>query len=373
MILVLDHMFPSKYAKWRIEGLKAMVDAGADILVSKVSTFANINFDVDYEEMKEYYGLQNYNILIFDPQYNYLNKYNNNFDGTKFNKFSTIKYSYMFTKGKIFDLNQYKQIYHMFLSSYKKFNDIFAIPRDKQIIHLYPGGSFNNSSDLNRIDKHTKVISTHPHVSRMLKDHGHKFIECFGSTCLPKDHVIKHKKINTDKVLRICFSNMGDTIYKGVNIFFEIMGQCNSVKNLEWHFVGSTFRLPKNPPKNLIYHKPMSQTDLDKFYYEKIDILINAENGTQFNGWPLGVEAALQGVVLCTTDSFDANSYFKYTPNMMMISQPISIRRIAQFIARVQSDRKLLHDMSIAIQEHTTNHFSYENQQKKILEYINEK
>ena len=98
MILLTDFLFPSKYAKWRIEEIKAFMDTDdCDILVSKLDKFASIDYEVDYEEMNEYYSLKDFNILIFDAKYNYLNKYNTRIDGTQYNR-TDMPYSYLFTK-----------------------------------------------------------------------------------------------------------------------------------------------------------------------------------------------------------------------------------------------------------------------------------
>jgi len=39
----------------------------------------------------------------------------------------------------------------------------------------------------------------------------------------------------------------------------------------------------------------MDQTDLDNFYKSSVDIYINTETGKSLNGWPLGIEALIQG------------------------------------------------------------------------------
>ena len=67
-ILITDILFPTAFAKWRIEDIKSFVDRyDTDILfLKKTADHENIIFEVDYEIMKNYYNLDEYNILIFN-------------------------------------------------------------------------------------------------------------------------------------------------------------------------------------------------------------------------------------------------------------------------------------------------------------------
>ena len=143
MILLNDGVFPTKYQQWRIQEIKSFIEKGdVDIIIFKMDSFSNIDWNIEYEYMKDYYQLDKYNILIFDPKYNYLNKYNKNIDGTKFN--NKFPGSYLFTQHIDFDINRYDVIYHIFLSQYEIFNKNYKIHPNKQFIHLYPGGGYNN-------------------------------------------------------------------------------------------------------------------------------------------------------------------------------------------------------------------------------------
>eukprot|EP00339_Tiarina_fusa_P007612 CAMPEP_0117083498 /NCGR_PEP_ID=MMETSP0472-20121206/58793_1 /TAXON_ID=693140 ORGANISM="Tiarina fusus, Strain LIS" /NCGR_SAMPLE_ID=MMETSP0472 /ASSEMBLY_ACC=CAM_ASM_000603 /LENGTH=82 /DNA_ID=CAMNT_0004812157 /DNA_START=272 /DNA_END=520 /DNA_ORIENTATION=- len=41
----------------------------------------------------------------------------------------------------------------------------------------------------------------------------------------------------------------------------------------------------------------MNQANLSAFYRDNVDIYVNTEPGKKLNGWPLGMEALLQGAV----------------------------------------------------------------------------
>lgn len=372
MILLTDILFPSKYAKWRIEEIKSFLDTDqCDILVSKTEQFAGIKYNVDYEEMREYYNLDQYNILIFDQQYNFLNKYNTRIDGTAFNGGGS-GYSYLITKKASFDVHSYDVFYHIFLSSFNKFTNTFGITdANKHTIHLYPGGGYDNSTSIAKLPRQVKIVSTQPFITDALVRYGFKnYITAYGSTVLPKNYILKPKKIN-NSTLNVCFSSMGHANAKGYQYFYDLVkaySTLNANDNIKWYFIGNNSGVPKLP--NITYVPPMSQAELDNFYNETIDILINPESGKAINGWPLGIEAALQGVVLLTTDTHKCNNYFKYTSNMINIINPNKYMDSVLRIKKIYKNREMLHNMSLSIQSHSFLHFNHTVQQEKILEFI---
>ena len=121
--LVVDILYPNKYSRWRNLEINFFIDEfESDILVFKIDDFAGVDFECDYDfcNLDTNLKLQNYNILIFNPKYNYLNKYNKNIDGTLFN--NKFYGSYLITKHTDFNLNNYSFVYHIFLMCYINFN-----------------------------------------------------------------------------------------------------------------------------------------------------------------------------------------------------------------------------------------------------------
>jgi hypothetical protein len=86
-VLLTDIVFPNKYARWRlVEIYNFMNDYDTDIMIiNRINSYAGVNLNFDFEILNEMFQLYDYNILIFNPVYNYINIYNNNFDGTKYN------------------------------------------------------------------------------------------------------------------------------------------------------------------------------------------------------------------------------------------------------------------------------------------------
>jgi len=368
MILITDILFPSKYAKWRTEECKSFINEySTDFLVHKINSYAGVQYDVDYEDTEEEFRLNNYNIIIFDSKFNYLNKYNKIIDGTKFN--TNNNFSYLFTKQTTFDIKKYNIIYHIFLSMYKKFNESFQVPKNKQFIHLYPGGGLAAKGDLQGMDKATRIISTNPITTKWLQDINHRNnIEVLGSTQLQKND-IPHLKKKNNQTIKIAFSNLGSPDRKGAPLFKLIAEKYKEMypsDNIEFIGIGNC-----KHSKNIIPIEPMPIKQLQKFYRDKIDIVLNLEDGKAFNGWPLGIEAALEGAVLITTDVHDTNKYMQYPENSLFIVEKDDYRNIIRHIKKLHDDRNLLQVMSSNIQKHSFKMFSYENQQQKIFDFLN--
>jgi glycosyltransferase involved in cell wall biosynthesis len=366
-ILVTDIFFPTKYAKWRIEEIKSFInEKRADVLVFKCDEFAGNHFDVDYDYMCNQYKLEQFNILIFDPSFNFLNKYNKTVDGTRFNGLFPGS-SYLFTKDTEFNVNSYDLVYHIFLSTYLTFNKHYlTVPFKNQCIHLYPGGMFDSINALDKIDKQTHIVSTQQFTSEMLREKRFlNVVESIGGPVLQKNSGFTTKQINNSQ-LTVCFSSMGGNIQKGANEYLTIVeNYCKRYPDTTVNFI-SVGNCPVN--KHITNYKCMPQNTLDKFYKEKVDVIINLETGNTLNGWPLGVDAMLQGVVLITTDTQQCNKTFDFKNDMLFIIKDIN--EIESIINKLDKDRKLLKTVSNRSQKVINEYFSYKNQQQKIFNYI---
>lgn len=163
-VLLTDCVFPNKYARWRlVEIYNFMNDFDTDIMIiNRINSYAGVNLNFDFEILNEMFQLYDYNILIFNPVYNYINIYNNNFDGTKYN--DKLCCDYIIQKKKFintpFNIDNYNCVYHIFLMNYMIFNERFVFKQEKQFIHLYPGGGFINNDSINKIDKNANIIPT---------------------------------------------------------------------------------------------------------------------------------------------------------------------------------------------------------------------
>jgi len=86
-VLLTDLVFPSVYSKWRLNEVQAFMEFFyTDVLVCKhTDIYSNVRFTIDWEPLLSSHHLASYDILIFDPDYNYLQQYNDpSFNGTAF-------------------------------------------------------------------------------------------------------------------------------------------------------------------------------------------------------------------------------------------------------------------------------------------------
>jgi hypothetical protein len=366
--LVVDIVYPNKYSRWRNLEINFFIsEFNSDILVFKLDNFANINFDFDYDFCNENINnmLSDYNILIFDPKYNHLNKYNKQIDGTKFNR--KFHGSYLLTKNTDFIIEDYSFIYHIFKQSYLRFNNTYLFDFKKQYIHLYPGGGFSGvNSDLLEIDENVKLITTHPLSTQLVeRKNSHTSIEVMIGPMFEKGEVVVNKK-NNDGQLVVCFSSMGYDNDKGANKFLKIINEYKSTypgDNLKFISVGNC---GKN--EHLTNYGPMDYKQLQDFYYENVDIYLNLDTGAGFNGWPLGMESLKSGSVLITTDMLNVSKYYDLSDDPFFITN--NLNECVNIIKTLYDDRNLLLEKSIKCQKFVHNYTSYENQQLKIKNFI---
>jgi len=369
--LVVDILYPNKFSRWRNLEINFFIDEfNSDILVFKLNGFAGIDFECDYDfcNLDSNLKLQNYNILIFNPEYNYLNKYNKNIDGTLFN--NRFHGSYLITKNTEFNLNNYSFIYHIFLICYTNFNNHYVFDYNKQLIHLYPGGGFTgNLIDLNQINKSVKLISTSPITTKLLEQSNeYDFTEIKTVPMFYKYEKIKIKNLN-DGQLIICFSSLGHGTEKGHDKYISIVNEYKSkypTDNVKFISIGNC-----EGGHNIINYPPMDYIELQSFYYDSVDIYLNLETGKSFNGWPLGMEAIKSGSVLITTDSSNVSGFYNLQSNPFYITD--NLNEYVDVIKSLYIDRNLLLLKSKEGQKFIVEYSSYENQQKKIKEYINKK
>jgi hypothetical protein len=361
-------MFPNKYAKWRLVEIKSFIDEfKCDILcVSRINSYANMVFDFDWDLLKDQFNLDEYDILIFNPQYNYVNKYNNSIDGTIYNGMLNADYMlrHKTKRSQLVNLDTYDLIYHIFLMCYESFNRRFKFSHNKQIIHLYPGGGYLNSSYINIINKEVKLISTQRFISENIKNN--TYIEIFGGPFYYKNEENK-AKIYSNSNLCICFTSMGYPVEKGAYIYHKIVKDYK-IKypndNIKFISVGSC-----PPHEDIKSFVSMDQMTLSKFYKDNVDILISLDTGVALNGFPLGVEAMQEGCIVLTTDIHNQNILNNFNIDPFYI---INKHNTDEIIDKIKSmtDNKFLQKKSIELQEKIYELFNYNNTMGKIFKFI---
>lgn len=366
--LVIDSLYPNKYSRWRNISIKFLIqEYNCDVLVFKIDNFAGVNFEFDYNfcNIDSELELENYNILIFDSKYNYLNSYNKQIDGTLFN--NRFSGSYLLTKNNTFDLNEYDFIYHIFLKNYINFNNNYIFDQSRQFIHLYPGGWWDASdTQLSKINKNSNIISTHPFTTKILeKNNFLSFIEVKTAPMYSLEEIIQNKNLNINTI-RVCFSSIGYGQEKGDSDYCDIAETYKKKfynDNVKFLSVGNCEK------SNFITkYDLMDYISLENFYKENVDIYLNLDTGLAFNGWPLGLEAIKAGCVLITTDKSNVSQFYNLDGEPFFICD--GIESIIFTIKKLHDDRELLKNKSILCQRFSLEYSSYEKQQIKIKDFI---
>jgi len=373
-ILLTDKVFPSKFAKWRLVEIHSFIHKyDTDILViNRTNNFSNIEYTFDYDNLYIKFLLNQYDILIFNPEFNYINKYNDDyFDGKIFNKL--LHCDYLFRKKKFrntdFNINDYDAIYHIFLTNYNIFNLNFNYPHNNQYIHLYPGGGLTiNMNEINTIDKNTNIISTQYFISDALDAKGFTYHNIFGGPFFYKNDTIKLKLINNNN-LNVCFTSLGDIYQKGADKYIELVNLYhnkynNNSNNINFISIG-------NCPDNQYITKinPLPQDQLSDYYYNNIDVYINLDSGVELHGFPLGVEAGIEGCILLTTDIHNANIKNNFNFDNFLIIDRNNLDDIITKLIKL-CDITFRKKLSIYIQNKLFDLFSYNSYMKHIFQII---
>ena len=367
-ILLTDIMFPNKYAKWRLVEIKSFIDEfKCDILcINRINSYVNIQLDFDWDLLKDQFNLDDYDILIFNPQYNYVNKYNSSIDGTIYKGMLNADYMlrHKTKRSQLVNFDTYDVIYHIFLMCYQEFNNRFKVPYDKQFIHLYPGGGYINPSCINIIHNDVKLIVSQEFISRYIKTNKH--INIFGGPFFYKKEGIQAKIRYTDK-LTVCFTSMGDPQEKGAYIYHEIVKQYK-IKypndNIEFISIGSC-----PPHEDIKSFASMDQLTLSQKYRDTVDILISLDTGLAINGFPLGVEAMQEGCVVLTTDVHNQNILNNFNIDSFYI---INKDNLGEIIDKIKSmtDKDILQEKGVELQNKIYELFNYNNTMGKIFKFI---
>jgi hypothetical protein len=110
----------------------------------------------------------------------------------------------------------------------------------------------------------------------------------------------------------------------------------------------------------------MDQTELSKFYYESVDILLTLNTSNGMNGFPLGVEAGIEGCVLLTTDPHNQNIENVFNIDSFFIIDTNNTDDIIDKID-ILINKELLKEKSIEIQNKLYSLFNYDNTMVKYL------
>ncbi|MFN5060623.1 MAG: hypothetical protein ACK5GU_11965 [Chloroflexota bacterium] len=365
-VLLTDLVFPNKYSLWRNLEIASFIEhVSADILVKHIDEFAGVTLNIDYEFCNKHGLLSDYNFLIFNPKYNYLNQYNKLIDGTAFNGASP--YSYILTKKSTFDITEYDIVYHIFLNVFQQFNRLYSFPFEKQVIHLYPGGGYNGTELV--ISPLVHLISSSPITTTHITQLPNNQLHCWLGPFLEKDACIPLRASHlTQPELRICFASLGSGKEKGDQIYVDLAHHYHRTyptDSVRFVAIGNCA-----PDPLITLYPSMDYRSLNQFYATNVDIFVNLETGVAFNGWPLGLEAALQGCVLLTTDSRNQRHYYDHADQAILTCSTIT--EFADSIHALFHNRVFMESTKASFRTFASQYLSYAVQQQRVLDFIHQ-
>lgn len=359
-----------------------------DILVDRSKLISKDQFPPNNEAVSDRFHLADlYDVLIFDPKYNHLNVYNkDDFNGTVFN--GIIPASYILrrrdyreqdfvSKNPAIAFSEFDDCYHLFLALHRQFSWI-PIPSGKQRIHAYPGGGLSRKNDLKGIPSDVGIVITQVTTSNRISELqlNNTVVMALGGSYLQKETMLIPKNYSASKRIGICFTQMsGDSTFKGDDIFANAIKWFSKNhpglrKETQVYTVGRSSHVDGGIAMGM-----MEQNDLDEFYKLSVDIYINTETGKALNGWPLGVEALIQGAVGIQTDPLGMNSGWGFTDEEMFILQSESdlVTQIGSMLVKLVQDRHLLYGMSMKSQKKIFDLLAYEKSQAKVFRALTTK
>lgn len=386
-VLFSDWIFPCKYAKWRLSEIKSFIHRyDTDIFCPKhINDMFGLKIEFDWKYLFNFHELYKYDVCIFSEEYRHLQQYNDGFDGTQFIGKCKGKYLLRLKKyrGKPISIEEdYNVYYHIFTICFSNFVEIYDVDPNKHFIHVYPGGGCNNSRDITQfVSKYGKDIGyiCTQHIMRdVFIENGCRKVEyCKIAPFGCKDDVVKTKPYNPNKNFNIVFTSKGaNPKIKGLFIYehvAKVYKKRHPSHNINFNTFGNCFQFISHTYlKNWGF---FSQEHLDNVYNSNIDVYMNLYNGEKgrYEGFPLGCEAAMQGVVLLTTDCNDINSDYGFTEDDgVFIIDPEDIDKMVEILYSLYMNREKCHSLGKNAQRKIWDVCGFENNQLKIFNFIEE-
>jgi len=386
-ILITEFLFPIVYGKWRVNEINYFMDNDeyeCDFYVESFYDVFVISIGETVEEVFEKYYkifryLDDYNILIFNPKFNILNKFNKNIDGKNFN--NLFGGDFMLTKSKnIPSMKEYDVFYGIFATSY--FQLLTNISKNNwiNICKIYPGGGYTNNPESQKYiysklkETNAEVIVTQDFIFNEAVKYldNNKVHKVYG---VP---VIGHEEIFDDnllllksrrKELHVCFSSMSNDSTKGFDNYLSVIEHfknCTEMYNIVFHAIGIYSNIPSRLSEKIICHKVMNPSDLSYFYQSEIDVIISPNKKRSglgpSDGFPLGSEAMVCGCIPIMCDLYNTNINFGFNNTNSFIMNTFNLDYVVKSLITLHNDPKLRLSMAQNIIKKSRDFFSTDNQ-----------
>jgi hypothetical protein len=388
-LLILDCLFPVLFGQWRtveINYLLSHPDFDVDILINPyshlVNEFAGENMIISFERYYQLYPhLNDYNIMIFNPEFNVINRFNKKIDGTVFNK--TVNAQFLLTKNRDFDFRAYDLAYSIFFGVRNENSFLVNQKWWPSVCKIYPGGGYLyneqiNSKLLKEMDLNNETaIVTQEFIAQTCSKYLKNVKKIYGVPIISPEMTFK-EKVFSDNKLEVCFSSLGYNPKKGFENYISIARRFlekHPDLKIKFHVVG----IPGTNPKavnlsNITYHRIMPPNQLSSFYSNQIDVIVSpivaVVEGGDPDGFPLGSEAMIHGCIPVLCDPHGGNQQFGFNETDSLVMVRFNLDRTEQFLLSLYNDLKLRHSMSQAIAKKSQVVFSPEKQLNPVVDVL---
>jgi len=384
-LLLSDWIFPSQYAKWRLSEIRSFIQKyDTDIFCPEhINDVFGFNLSLDWNNVYNSHNLKDYDIYIFSKKYVFLQKYNSpEFDGTSYIGKYPGKYLIRLKKYRNIEISiekDYDAYYHIFLCTFKLFSNLYSIDPTKHFIHVYPGGGCEYPQNIKEFTStygtNFGIICSQNRMLDVFKENGctNLYLSKLAPFCC-QDDILKERPYNPFRNFNVVFTSKGDPVKKGLynyeNIAIKYKEKYPNDK-VNFNTFGNCYMYISQTHVTNWGFK--SQYELDELYNRSFDIYINLYDGdkSRYEGFPLGCEAAMQGVVLFTTDCNNVNEdYYLSENDGIFIIDVNQLDLIVEKIHKLYENKELCYNLGIKAQRKMWELCCYENNQSKIFDFI---
>lgn len=386
-LLIFDLVFPRIYGRWRTVEINYFLSSPefeTDIFIPRYQVevfryFEEENIVTSFEYYYQRYPyLNDYNILIFNPQFNCLNRFNKIIDGTKYNR----KYlgDFLLTKRFKVDFRSYHLGYTIFLATYlrRAAREIISKRYWPTICKIYPGEGFScfdrNVGRRFTIIKndHNVVIGTQRFVTEIASRYIDQVYSIYGGPLSEGKKETKRWE-NNNSDFHVCFTAMAFVPQKGSDVYLQLVEKFQKdYPNYKVHFHVIGIKSSPDFQVNIIFHGHLIPDDLNKLYHDTIDVYVspNRNNNSNVDGFPLGGKAMLEGCIPIISDPNICNKDFGFTEEEALVMNPFEIEKAIELIVKLVNNFDLRKSMSVKIQRKAERIFGPENQLYPVVDIM---
>ena len=245
------------------------------------------------------------------------------------------------------------------------------------ICKIYPGGGYSYDERsiapiLQQMNNNNEVaIVTQDFIGRTVSKYVKNIFTVYGAPLLSSDDELPSEKSQHPE-LNLCFTSLGFHPKKGLDNYIALAKYFDTNHpdwNIKFHIVGVSSN--GDCPPTIIFHGVLDSEELDRFYYDTIDIFVSpVKIFNDPDGFPLGGEAMLKGCIPLQCDPHNANKNYGFNDTNSLTMTEFDLNRAVTFVEMLYTQPDKRKHMSDAIIKKAHEIFSPRNQLDPIVNII---